>query len=107
MLGSRALDILIALVDRAGEVVKHRELIARAWRDLVVESCNLRVQIVNLRRGLGDGERGERYTANVPGQGYTFVAPVRPGTRNGARASAAARSWMQTYRTTSTGAAKM
>jgi DNA-binding winged helix-turn-helix (wHTH) protein len=76
-LGSRALDILIALVERAGEVVNQRELIARAWRGLVVESGNLRVQMTYLRRCLGDGEHGARYIANVPGQGYSFVAPVR------------------------------
>lgn len=75
-LGSRALDILIALVERAGEVVNHRELIARAWRGLVVETGNLRVQMTYLRRSLGDGEHGARYIANVPGQGYSFVATV-------------------------------
>jgi len=76
-LGSRALDILIALVERAGEVVHQRELISRAWRGLVVESGNLRVQMTYLRRCLGDGEQGTRYIANVPGQGYSFVALVR------------------------------
>ena len=75
-LGSRSLDILIALVERAGEVVSQRELIARAWRGLVVESGNLRVQMSYLRRCLGDGEQGARYIANVPGQGYSFVAPI-------------------------------
>ena len=79
-LGSRALDILIALVERAGEVVNQRELMSRAWRGLVVESGNLRVQMSQLRRSLGDGDQGVRYIANVPGQGYSFVAPVwRPG----------------------------
>jgi DNA-binding winged helix-turn-helix (wHTH) protein len=76
-LGSRALDILIALVEEAGQVVSQRKLIARAWRGLVVESGNLRVQMANLRRGLGDGVQGIRYIANVPGQGYCFVAPVQ------------------------------
>ena len=51
-LGSRALDILIALVERAGEVVNQRELMSRAWRGLVVESGNLRVQMSQLRRRL-------------------------------------------------------
>jgi DNA-binding winged helix-turn-helix (wHTH) protein len=85
VLGSRALDILIALVERAGEVVNHRELISRAWRGLVVESGNLRVQMTYLRRSLGDGEQQARYIANVPGQGYSFVAPVsrpEPGERH-------------------------
>src|ERR1043165_3839702 len=54
--GSRALDILIALVERAGEVVNQRELISRAWRGLVVETTNLRVQMTYLRRCLADGE---------------------------------------------------
>jgi DNA-binding winged helix-turn-helix (wHTH) protein len=84
-LGSRALDILIVLVERAGEVVNHRELISRAWRGLVVESGNLRVQMTYLRRSLGEGEQEARYIANVPGQGYSFVAPVsrpEPGERH-------------------------
>jgi DNA-binding winged helix-turn-helix (wHTH) protein len=40
-LGDRALDILIVLVERAGEIVSHRELISRVWRGLVVsqETC--------------------------------------------------------------------
>ena len=31
-LGDRALDILIALIEHAGEIVSHRDLIARVWR---------------------------------------------------------------------------
>ena len=63
-----------------------RELIARAWRGLVVESGNLRVQITFLRRTLGEGEQGMRYIANVPAQGYCFVAPVMRGSRRMATA---------------------
>ena len=48
--GSRALDILITLVERAGEVVSQRELMSRAWRDLVVEPGNLRIQMTHVRR---------------------------------------------------------
>ena len=76
-LGSRALDILITLVERAGEVVSQRELMSRAWRDLVVGPGNLRVQMSHVRRCLGDGEQGARYIANLPGQGYCFVAPLK------------------------------
>src|SRR5262245_57641532 len=75
-LGGRALDILIALVDRAGEVVSHRELIARVWPNLTVEEINLRVHIAGLRKALGDGIGGARYVTNVAGRGYCFVAPV-------------------------------
>jgi predicted ATPase/DNA-binding winged helix-turn-helix (wHTH) protein len=76
VLGSRALDILIALVARAGEVVSRRELIEQVWPGLVVEETNLRVHIANLRKALGDGRDGARYITNIPGRGYCFVAPV-------------------------------
>jgi two-component sensor histidine kinase len=75
-LGSRALDLLTVLVERAGEVVGKRELLARAWPRLTVEESNLRFQISGLRRVLGESASGRRYIANVPGCGYCFVAPT-------------------------------
>jgi predicted ATPase/DNA-binding winged helix-turn-helix (wHTH) protein len=76
-LGSRAFDILAALVDRPGEVVGKEQLIARAWPQTVVEESNLKIQVSALRRALGDGQGGNRYVVTVPGRGYNFVAPVR------------------------------
>lgn len=75
-LGSRSLDLLIALVERAGDVLSLRELIARAWAGLVVDEANVRVNIANIRKCLGEGKDGARYIVNVPGRGYSFVAPV-------------------------------
>src|SRR5882672_8716309 len=75
-LGGRALDILIALVERAGEVVSRKELISRVWPDVFVDEANLRVHVSHLRKALGEGHYGARYVANVPGRGYCFVAPV-------------------------------
>src|SRR5713226_7312754 len=76
-LGSRAFDILAALVERAGEVVAKEQLIARAWPQTFVEESNLKIQMSALRRALGDGHGGNRYVIAVPGRGYNFVAPVR------------------------------
>ena len=76
-LGSRAFDILAALVERAGEVVGKEQLIARAWPQTFVEESNLKIQVSALRRALGDGQGGNRYVITVPGRGYNFVAPVR------------------------------
>ena len=84
-LGGRALDILIALVERAGEVVSRKELIWRVWPDVIVEEANLRVHVSHLRNRLGDGRDGARYVANIPGRGYCFVAPV---TRSASQRSA-------------------
>src|SRR5580700_12103395 len=75
-LGDRALDILIALAERAGEVVTHKELISRVWPDVTVEEGNLRFQMATLRKALGDRRDGARYVSNVAGRGYCFVAPV-------------------------------
>jgi predicted ATPase/DNA-binding winged helix-turn-helix (wHTH) protein len=75
-LGSRALLILIALVERAGELVTKEELMARVWPNTFVEEASVRVHIAALRRILGDGQSGIRYVANVPGRGYSFLAPI-------------------------------
>src|SRR5580700_7930880 len=75
-LGGRALDTLIALVERAGEVVSQKELLSRVWPGVTVEEANLRGHIASLRRALGDGREGARYIVTVPGRGYSFVAPV-------------------------------
>ena len=72
-LGSRALDILITLSERPGEVVGKDELMSRVWPNTFVEEGNLKFQISALRRTLGDGNR---YLVNVPGRGYSFVAPL-------------------------------
>src|SRR5580704_15759906 len=79
-LGGRALDTLIALVNRAGEVVTQKELISRVWPDVTVEEANLRVHIASLRKALGDGREGTRYIVTVAGRGYCFVAPVTRST---------------------------
>ena len=75
-LGSRALDILITLVERGGELVTKEELMARVWPKMFVEPANLTVHVAALRRVLGDGRNGNRYLINIPGRGYLFVAPV-------------------------------
>src|SRR5216684_6518855 len=75
-LGSRALDILIALVKRPAEVVSKKELIARVWPDLVVDEGSLRFHVSALRKALGQERSGTRYVTNVSGRGYCFVAPI-------------------------------
>jgi predicted ATPase/DNA-binding winged helix-turn-helix (wHTH) protein len=77
-LGGRALALLLALVSRPGEVLSRGELEAKVWPYSVVEDSSLRVHVAALRRALGDGVDGARYIANIPGRGYSFVAPVAP-----------------------------
>jgi predicted ATPase/DNA-binding winged helix-turn-helix (wHTH) protein len=77
-LGGRALDILIHLADRPGEVIAKQELIDHVWSDVTVEEGSLRVHVSAIRKALGDGQFGNRYIANVKARGYSFVGTVGP-----------------------------
>jgi DNA-binding winged helix-turn-helix (wHTH) protein len=77
-LGSRALDILVYLAGRPGEVIAKQELIDHVWPNVTVEEGSLRVHVAAIRKALGDGQSGNRYIANVKGRGYSFVGTVVP-----------------------------
>lgn len=76
-LGDRALDVLINLLERPGQVISKTELIERVWPGVTVDEGALRVHIGSLRKVLGDGRswrtirdyrRGTRlllYSANL------------------------------------------
>ena len=74
--GARALDVLAALVGRAGDLVTRDEIIAATWPDTVVEDNNLNMQIAALRRILDEGGSATSCIQTVPRRGYRFVAPV-------------------------------
>lgn len=75
-IGSRGLDILGVLIERAGEVVSKDEIIAAVWPETVVEDSNLTVQISTLRRVLDRGRSTGSCIQTIPGRGYRFIAPV-------------------------------
>src|SRR6266478_1531345 len=77
-LGGRALDLLIYLAERPGEVIAKQELIDHVWSDVTVEEGSLRVHVAAIRKALGDGQFGNRYIANIKGRGYSFVGTVVP-----------------------------
>ena len=75
-LGSRAFDLLMALVKRRGQLATKDELMAEVWPATIVDESNLPVQISTLRKALGGEADSSRYLQTVPGRGYCFVAPV-------------------------------
>jgi DNA-binding winged helix-turn-helix (wHTH) protein len=77
-LGSRALEILIVLLERPGQLVSKQELMSRVWPNIFVDPANLTVHMSALRRMLRDGRDGNRFIINIPGRGYSFVASVDP-----------------------------
>lgn len=70
-LGGRAFDVLLALAERAGQLVTKRALIDLVWPGMVVEENNLAAQVSALRKVLG----GE-VIATIPGRGYRFIAHI-------------------------------
>jgi predicted ATPase/DNA-binding winged helix-turn-helix (wHTH) protein len=75
-LGQRALDILLVLVRRHGQLVTKNELMEEVWPGVVVEENNLQVHISTLRKALGDEKGERRYLLTVAGRGYRFVHAV-------------------------------
>lgn len=71
VLGARALDVLLALVQRGGELISKEELLQCVWPGLVVEEANVHVQISLLRKALG-----AQAIATVAGLGYRFALPI-------------------------------
>jgi adenylate cyclase len=75
-IGSRALDVLGALVARAGDLVSKDEIMVGVWPGMVVEDSNLTVQISALRRVLDQGRAEGSCIQTVAGRGYRFVTAV-------------------------------
>lgn len=75
-LGSRALDLLIALVENRENLTSKEVLIKRVWPDTFIEEANLRVHVAALRKLLGDQNTGVEYISTISGRGYCFIAPV-------------------------------
>jgi DNA-binding winged helix-turn-helix (wHTH) protein/TolB-like protein/cytochrome c-type biogenesis protein CcmH/NrfG len=71
-------DLLIALAQRADEVVSREELLAQVWSGVVVGEDVLTQGIIKLRKALGDNSREPVYIQTIPKRGYRLIAPVAP-----------------------------
>src|SRR5437667_9487222 len=87
----KALDVLVALIERRDRVVDKAELMTVVWPDSFVEEANLSQTIFVLRKTLGDDVNGRPFIDTVPRRGYRFAAEVRPEGRPAGRRRAAAR----------------
>jgi Tol biopolymer transport system component/DNA-binding winged helix-turn-helix (wHTH) protein len=68
----KAFDVLVYLVERAGQLVTRTTLAEAMWPSVVVEENNLSQAVSVLRRALGDG-----FITTVARRGYQFTAAVR------------------------------
>jgi TolB-like protein/DNA-binding winged helix-turn-helix (wHTH) protein len=78
----KALELLLLLVQRAGEVVGKDDLMKALWPDSFVEESNLTQTVFMLRRALGESPQ-RRYILTVQGRGYRFIAEVKTLSSNG------------------------
>ncbi len=72
----KAMQLLVCLAERAGQVLSVEDLLDRVWKDVVVSHDSVYAAVAALRRTLGDDPKNPRYIANVVRRGYRLIAPV-------------------------------
>jgi predicted ATPase/DNA-binding winged helix-turn-helix (wHTH) protein len=72
--GSRAMDMLLLLAGRAGELVTKDEIQQHLWPGIFVDDISVRVHISALRKALGVD--GVEHIHTVAGRGYMFVSEI-------------------------------
>ena len=70
------IDLLGALVERAGEVVTKDEILHRVWADRFVSESVLTRTMTELRSVLNDPAHAPRIIETIPRRGYRLIAPV-------------------------------
>jgi len=77
-LQDKPFQLLIALLERPGQLLTHEELQRRLWpADTFVDfALGLKVAVKKLRNALGDHADAPRYVENLPRRGYRFIMAV-------------------------------
>jgi DNA-binding winged helix-turn-helix (wHTH) protein/Flp pilus assembly protein TadD len=72
----KAVETLIVLIERSGEVLSREDLMELVWPDSAVEDANLTQNIYLLRKYLGKAPDGLGCIETLPRRGYRFVGQV-------------------------------
>ncbi len=75
-LNSRAMDVLLYMAQRPGEVISREEFRGAVWGHAVVTDGSLTWCISELRRQLGDRAATPRFIETIPKRGYRLIASV-------------------------------
>jgi DNA-binding winged helix-turn-helix (wHTH) protein len=74
----QCLELLVLMLDRAGQLVTREEIRSVLWPDSTVDfEHGLDVLVNRLRMTLGENSKSARYIQTVPKKGYRFVEQVR------------------------------
>ena len=76
LLTPKAFAILTHLVEHAGRLVSHDELLEAVWPNTVVEPQSVKKHILDVRTALGDRPKNSIFIETIPKRGYRFIAPV-------------------------------
>jgi DNA-binding winged helix-turn-helix (wHTH) protein len=76
LLTPKAFAVLTHLVEHAGRLVTHNELLETVWPDTVVEPQSVKKHILEVRTALGDRPKNSLFIETIPKRGYRFIAPV-------------------------------
>lgn len=78
-LTEQSFQILLALLERPGDVVTRQQLQERLWKEdtFVDVDASLNTGISLLRDALGDSAKNPRFIETLPRRGYRFLADVR------------------------------
>jgi DNA-binding winged helix-turn-helix (wHTH) protein/tetratricopeptide (TPR) repeat protein len=68
--------VLDHLVERAGQLVTHRDLLDAVWPRTVIEPQAVKSKVFHLRRVLDDDPRQPRFIETVSRRGYRFVGKL-------------------------------
>ena len=72
----KAVETLLALIERRGKIVSKDELLEAVWPDTVVEESNLFLYLSLLRKTLGTHRDGSPYVETLRRRGYRFNGEV-------------------------------
>jgi len=72
----KAIELLVFLVQRRGEVVSREELLTALWPGVIVGDNALTQVVTKLRKALGDTAREPTYIEAISKRGYRLIAPV-------------------------------
>jgi DNA-binding winged helix-turn-helix (wHTH) protein/TolB-like protein/Tfp pilus assembly protein PilF len=74
----KAVEVLVALAQRAGEVVTRETLLSEVWKGVTVSDDALTQSITKLRQALGDTSKESSYIQTISKRGYRLIAAVAP-----------------------------
>lgn len=74
-----AMELLLLLIARKGQLVTRDEIVEKLWgKDVFLDAEHgVNTAIRKVRRALGDSPKRPRFVQTTPGKGYRFIAPVQ------------------------------